>query len=146
MPAVAGLCHRQTCFNSGPALADVAGMNLADAMERAQVLDFELQKQLVPLMRDMVPLPGERSGAGLQQEGRGQAATQSPCRTSCVDAPMPPEASLLLRKAACCCLLCTCPQPCVAAHLMPHNSALPALQASTTPPSSPPTRLSAPTT
>lgn len=33
-------------------------MNLADAMERAQVLDFELQKQLVPLMRDMVPLPG----------------------------------------------------------------------------------------
>lgn len=37
-------------------------MNLADAMERAQVLDFELQKQLVPLMRDMVPLPGERAG------------------------------------------------------------------------------------
>jgi myo-inositol-1-phosphate synthase len=33
-------------------------MNLADAMERAQVLDFELQKQLVPLMKDMVPLPG----------------------------------------------------------------------------------------
>jgi myo-inositol-1-phosphate synthase len=27
-------------------------------MERAQVLDFELQKQLVPLMKDMVPLPG----------------------------------------------------------------------------------------
>lgn len=37
-------------------------MNLADAMERAQVLDFELQKQLVPLMRDMVPLPGEEAG------------------------------------------------------------------------------------
>ncbi|KAL4426816.1 hypothetical protein ABPG77_006602 [Micractinium sp. CCAP 211/92] len=37
---------------------DISGMNLADAMERAQVLDFELQKQLVPLMRDMVPLPG----------------------------------------------------------------------------------------
>ena len=33
-------------------------MNLADAMERAQVLDFELQKQLVPLMKDLVPLPG----------------------------------------------------------------------------------------
>ena len=33
-------------------------MNLADAMERARVLDFELQKQLVPYMRDMVPLPG----------------------------------------------------------------------------------------
>ena len=59
-------------------LIHFAGMNLADAMERAQVLDFELQKQLVPLMRDMVPLPGERSGGGLQQEGRAQAATHSP--------------------------------------------------------------------
>lgn len=37
---------------------DISGMNLADAMERAQVMDFELQKQLVPLMRDMQPLPG----------------------------------------------------------------------------------------
>lgn len=37
---------------------DISGLNLADAMERAQVLDFELQKQLVPYMRDMVPLPG----------------------------------------------------------------------------------------
>lgn len=37
---------------------DISGMNMADAMERARVLDFELQKQLVPYMRDMVPLPG----------------------------------------------------------------------------------------
>ncbi|KDD74931.1 myo-inositol-1-phosphate synthase [Helicosporidium sp. ATCC 50920] len=37
---------------------DISSMNLADAMERAKVLDFELQKQLVPLMRDTVPLPG----------------------------------------------------------------------------------------
>lgn len=37
---------------------DISGMNMADAMERAQVLDFELQRQLVPMMRDMVPLPG----------------------------------------------------------------------------------------
>lgn len=37
---------------------DISNMNLADAMERAQVLDFELQKQLVPYMKDMVPLPG----------------------------------------------------------------------------------------
>jgi len=37
---------------------DISGMNMADAMERAQVLDFELQKQLVPYMRDLVPLPG----------------------------------------------------------------------------------------
>lgn len=34
------------------------GLNLAEAMERARVLDFELQKQLVPYMRDTVPLPG----------------------------------------------------------------------------------------
>lgn len=37
---------------------DISGLNMADAMERAQVLDFELQKQLVPYMRDMTPLPG----------------------------------------------------------------------------------------
>ena len=37
---------------------DISGLNLAEAMERAQVLDFELQKQLVPYMRDIVPLPG----------------------------------------------------------------------------------------
>lgn len=37
---------------------DISGMNLADAMERAQVFDFELQKQLVPYMRDLNPLPG----------------------------------------------------------------------------------------
>jgi myo-inositol-1-phosphate synthase len=37
---------------------DISGLNLADAMERAQVFDFELQKQLVPYMRDLVPLPG----------------------------------------------------------------------------------------
>lgn len=37
---------------------DISGMNLAEAMERAQVLDWTLQQQLVPLMKDMVPLPG----------------------------------------------------------------------------------------
>lgn len=37
---------------------DISGLNLAEAMERARVLDFELQKQLVPYMKDMVPLPG----------------------------------------------------------------------------------------
>lgn len=30
-------------------------------MERAKVLDFELQKQLVPYMKDIVPLPGVRN-------------------------------------------------------------------------------------
>lgn len=37
---------------------DISGMNLAEAMERAQVFDFELQKQLVPYMQSMTPLPG----------------------------------------------------------------------------------------
>jgi len=36
---------------------DISKANLAEAMERALVLDWELQKQLVPHMRDMVPLP-----------------------------------------------------------------------------------------
>lgn len=39
---------------------DISGMNLAEAMERAAVLDFSLQQQLVPYMSSMVPLPGER--------------------------------------------------------------------------------------
>lgn len=37
---------------------DISGMNCADAMERAKVLDWELQQQLVPYMKDYVPLPG----------------------------------------------------------------------------------------
>jgi myo-inositol-1-phosphate synthase len=37
---------------------DISGLNMAEAMERAKVLDFELQKQLVPYMKTMVPLPG----------------------------------------------------------------------------------------
>ncbi|KAK9824187.1 hypothetical protein WJX72_008407 [[Myrmecia] bisecta] len=37
---------------------DISGLNLAEAMERAKVLDFELQRQLVPYMQDLVPLPG----------------------------------------------------------------------------------------
>ena len=37
---------------------DISSMNLADAMSRAKVLDINLQKQLRPLMKDMVPMPG----------------------------------------------------------------------------------------
>lgn len=36
---------------------DISGMNLADAMERAQVLDYDLQRQVADEMRQMVPLP-----------------------------------------------------------------------------------------
>lgn len=36
---------------------DINSANLAESMERAQVLDFDLQRQLVPFMKDMKPLP-----------------------------------------------------------------------------------------
>lgn len=37
---------------------DISNMNLADAMDRARVLDIDLQKQLRSYMEGMVPLPG----------------------------------------------------------------------------------------
>mmetsp|Transcript_1473 Transcript_1473/g.5024 ORF Transcript_1473/g.5024 Transcript_1473/m.5024 type:complete len:509 (+) Transcript_1473:235-1761(+) len=37
---------------------DISDMNLADAMDRAQVLDYDLQRQVAPYMKEMVPLPG----------------------------------------------------------------------------------------
>jgi len=36
---------------------DINGANLAEAMERAQVLEWDLQRQLIPYMKDMKPLP-----------------------------------------------------------------------------------------
>jgi len=36
---------------------DINGANLAEAMERAQVLDYELQRQLVPYLKGITPLP-----------------------------------------------------------------------------------------
>jgi len=36
---------------------DISKTNLADAMKRAQVLDYDLQNNLAPYMKDMVPLP-----------------------------------------------------------------------------------------
>jgi len=36
---------------------DISGKNLADAMERGEVLDWQLQQKLKPYMKDMVPLP-----------------------------------------------------------------------------------------
>lgn len=37
---------------------DISGLNMAEAMERAQVVDWALQQQLVPYMKEMTPLPG----------------------------------------------------------------------------------------
>lgn len=36
---------------------DISAANLADAMERAAVLDWELQRQVAPHVKDLVPLP-----------------------------------------------------------------------------------------
>lgn len=36
---------------------DISAANLAEAMERAKVLEYDLQRQLVPYMKDMKPLP-----------------------------------------------------------------------------------------
>jgi len=36
---------------------DINGANLAEAMQRAQVLDWDLQRQLIPYMKEMKPLP-----------------------------------------------------------------------------------------
>ncbi|KAL3906048.1 MAG: hypothetical protein SGILL_009435 [Bacillariaceae sp.] len=36
---------------------DINSMNLGDAMKRAKVLEYDLQKQLYPHMKDIVPLP-----------------------------------------------------------------------------------------
>jgi len=36
---------------------DISNMNLADCMERAKVFDYDLQRQLKPYMKDIVPLP-----------------------------------------------------------------------------------------
>lgn len=36
---------------------DINSANLADAMQRAQVLDWDLQRQLIPYMKDIKPLP-----------------------------------------------------------------------------------------
>lgn len=47
-----------------------------------QVLDFELQKQLVPLMRDMVPLPGIYDPSFIAANQVGRAG--SPVAMFCV--------------------------------------------------------------
>lgn len=36
---------------------DISNMSLADSMDRAKVLDWDLQRQLIPYMEKMVPLP-----------------------------------------------------------------------------------------
>eukprot|EP00049_Salpingoeca_infusionum_P018724 m.358507 g.358507 ORF g.358507 m.358507 type:complete len:525 (-) comp18163_c0_seq1:103-1677(-) len=37
---------------------DISSMNLGDAMKRAQVFEYDLQRQLYPMLKDMTPYPG----------------------------------------------------------------------------------------
>lgn len=59
---------------------DISGLNMSEAMERAQVIDFELQKQLVPYMKDIVPLPGiyDTSFIAANQEMRADNIIKAP--------------------------------------------------------------------
>jgi myo-inositol-1-phosphate synthase len=52
---------------------DISGLDMAESMERAKVLDFELQQQLAPLMRGVVPLPGIFDGAFVADNQRARA-------------------------------------------------------------------------
>ncbi len=36
---------------------DISSVNLADAMKRSKVLDYNLQQKLIPLMKDLKPRP-----------------------------------------------------------------------------------------
>jgi myo-inositol-1-phosphate synthase len=51
---------------------DISGASMAEAMARSKVLDYDLQRQVAPLMRDMVPLPSiyEPSYIAANQEAR----------------------------------------------------------------------------
>ncbi len=60
---------------------DISGLNMAEAMERGKVLDFELQRQLVPYMKDIVPLPGAGSMRAVCMAGRSEGLC-SPAVTS----------------------------------------------------------------
>lgn len=51
---------------------DISSMNLADALVRAKVIDYDLQRQLFPYMKSLVPLPSiyNESYIALNQQDR----------------------------------------------------------------------------
>ncbi|XP_054716963.1 uncharacterized protein LOC129226382 [Uloborus diversus] len=51
---------------------DISSLNLAEAMERARVFEYDLQRQLKPLMESMVPLPAiyDKDFIAANQESR----------------------------------------------------------------------------
>lgn len=51
---------------------DISSCNLADAMERARVFDYDLQRQLRPYMEKMAPLPSiyDKDFIAANQESR----------------------------------------------------------------------------
>ncbi len=76
---------------------DISGLNMAEGMERAKVLDFELQRQLVPYMKDIVPLPGGCQCTHVQ----GAAAMGSHgCAWQGRELPLMPLSDMLLRQVS----------------------------------------------
>lgn len=61
---------------------DINNMNLADAMARAQVLDYDLQQKVAPLMRAMVPLPSIYVADFIASEQRERANNCMPASMS----------------------------------------------------------------
>lgn len=51
---------------------DISAMDMAQAMERAKVIDYDLQRQLKPLMKDLKPLPAiyDKDFIAANQESR----------------------------------------------------------------------------
>ncbi|KAG8191861.1 hypothetical protein JTE90_019797 [Oedothorax gibbosus] len=57
---------------------DISAANLAEAMDRAKVIDYDLQRQLAPLMEGLKPLPGiyEKDFIAANQEDRADNVIQ----------------------------------------------------------------------
>lgn len=93
---------------------DISGLNMAEAMERAKVLDFELQKQLVPYMKEMVPLPGGQTGGQLLAFATTGPSTSwyLPCRQ--LQWYQGPRYSMFQSKCGC---VCVCSQVSMTQHL-----------------------------
>lgn len=59
-PIVVPMCQLLPMVNPNDIVVDgwdISSLNLADAMERAEVIDYDLQKKLVQYMRNMKPRP-----------------------------------------------------------------------------------------
>lgn len=60
---------------------DISGLNLAEAMSRAKVLDWDLQRQLIPHMESIVPLPSVYSPDFIAANQADRADNLIPAKT-----------------------------------------------------------------